>query len=65
MQCVGRPVEQLNSQGLVVRRIDPEGEEKARLQKEAAAEKKKEVTVINTKYDQDKKRYIEATRGKR
>ena len=42
MQCVGRPVEQLNSQGLVVRRIDPEGEEKARLQKEAAAEKKKE-----------------------
>src|SRR5438093_7016331 len=42
MQCVGRPVEQLNSQGLVVRRIEPEGEEKARLQKEAAAEKKKE-----------------------
>jgi len=42
MQCVGRPVEQLNTQGLVVRRIDPEGEEKARAQKEAAAEKKKE-----------------------
>jgi hypothetical protein len=42
MQCVGRPVEQLNAQGLVVRRIDPEGEEKARAQKEAAAEKKKE-----------------------
>jgi hypothetical protein len=42
MQCVGRPVEQLNAQGLVVRRIDPEGEEKARVQKEAAAEKKKE-----------------------
>jgi Domain of unknown function (DUF4124) len=42
MQCVGRPVEQLNAQGLVVRRIDPEGEEKARAQKEAAAEKRKE-----------------------
>jgi len=42
MPCVGRPVEQLNTQGLVVRRIDPEGEEKARAEKEAAAEKKKE-----------------------
>jgi hypothetical protein len=42
MQCVGRPVEQLNAQGLVVRRIDPEGEEKARAAKEAAAEKRKE-----------------------
>ena len=28
-QCIGRPVEQLNSQGLVVRRIDPEGEAKS------------------------------------
>jgi hypothetical protein len=42
MQCVGRPVEQLNAQGLVMRRIDPEGEEKARAEKEATAEKKKE-----------------------
>ena len=42
MQCLGRPVEQLNAQGLVVRRIDPEGEEKARAEKEAAAEKKKD-----------------------
>jgi hypothetical protein len=42
MQCVGRPVEQLNAQGLVVRRLDPEGEEKARAAKEAAAEKRKE-----------------------
>jgi hypothetical protein len=45
MQCVGRPVEQLNSQGLLVRRIDPEGEEKARAEKEATAEKKKEEEV--------------------
>ena len=28
MQCMGHRVEQLNSQGLVVRRIDPEGEQK-------------------------------------
>src|SRR5205085_3990428 len=43
MQCLGHPVEQLNSQGLVVRRIDPVGEEKARAEKEAAASKAKEV----------------------
>lgn len=41
-QCYGRPVEQLNAQGLVVKRIDPDGEEKARLAKEAEAEKKRE-----------------------
>jgi hypothetical protein len=41
-QCIGRPVEQLNAQGLVVRRIDPEGDEKARVAKEAALEKKRE-----------------------
>lgn len=41
-QCIGRPVEQLNSQGLVVRRIDPEADEKARADKEAALEKKRE-----------------------
>jgi len=38
-QCFGRLVEQLNSQGLVVRRIDPEAEEKARAEKEASSEK--------------------------
>jgi Domain of unknown function (DUF4124) len=42
MQCVGRVVEQLNPQGLVVRRIDPEGEEKEREAKAAAAAKSKE-----------------------
>ena len=41
-QCIGRPVEQLNSQGLVVRRIDPEGDEKARAEKAAALAKKRE-----------------------
>jgi len=42
MQCVGRPVEQLNAQGLVVRRIDPEGERKAREEQEAAKGKRQE-----------------------
>ena len=42
MPCVGRPVEQLNKQGLVVRRIDPEGEEKERAEKAAADAKAKE-----------------------
>lgn len=41
-QCIGRPVEQLNGQGMVVRRIDPEADEKAREEKEATLEKKRE-----------------------
>ena len=40
--CIGQPVEQINSQGMVVRRIDPEGEEKQRQAKEAAEAKKRE-----------------------
>ena len=40
--CIGRPLELINKQGLVVKRIDPEGDEKARLAKEAEAEKKRE-----------------------
>ena len=40
--CFGQPLELINNQGLVVKRIDPEGEEKARLAKEAQAEKKRE-----------------------
>ena len=34
-------------------------------QEDLLAVKKKEVSVINAKYDEDKKRYLEATRGKR
>src|SRR5205085_4878075 len=37
MQCAGRVVEQLNAHGLVIKRIDPEGEQKEREEKEAAA----------------------------
>lgn len=33
--CLGMPVDQLNERGIRVKRIDPEGDEKARLAKEA------------------------------
>ena len=46
-QCYGRPVEQLNNQGLVVRRIDPEGDEKAREEKEAALAKAKQTEAAS------------------
>lgn len=41
-QCIGQPVEELNGQGMVVRRIDPEGTEKERAAKEAAEAKQRE-----------------------
>jgi chromosome segregation ATPase len=41
-QCIGRLVEQLSVHGTVIKRIDPEGEEKERLAKEAEAAKKRE-----------------------
>jgi hypothetical protein len=41
--CLGRPLELINKQGLVVKRIDHQAEEKARLAKEADAEKQREI----------------------
>jgi hypothetical protein len=41
-ECFGQPVEELSSQGMVVRRIDPEGTEKERRAKEAADAKKRD-----------------------
>lgn len=41
--CIGGPMELINKQGFVVKRIDPEAEEKARLAREADAEKKREL----------------------
>jgi hypothetical protein len=46
-QCYGRPVEQINSQGMVIKRIDPEGEAKERAEKEANLAKKKEEDVAS------------------
>jgi chromosome segregation ATPase len=40
--CYGRPIEQINKQGMVVKRIDPEGEEKERAEKAASMAKKKD-----------------------
>ena len=39
--CIGQPLELINKQGMVVKRIDPEADEKARLAKEAEAQKKR------------------------
>jgi hypothetical protein len=41
--CLGQPLELINKQGLVVKRIDHEGDEKARLAKEEQAEKRREL----------------------
>ena len=41
-QCLGQPIEQLSPQGTVLRRIDPQGDERARLAKEAQAAKRRE-----------------------
>jgi len=59
-QCYGRPIEQINSQGLVVRRIDPEGEAKMRAEKEAALAKKKEEDTA-TKEETRRNRALLAT----
>ena len=45
-ECFGRPVEQLNAQGLVVKRIDPEGAEKERLLKEATETRKRQEDAV-------------------
>ena len=43
--CLGQPLELINKQGMVVKRIDPQGDEKARLAKEAEEQKKREMEV--------------------
>ena len=45
-ECLGRPVEQLSPQGMVIRRIDPEGSERERLAKEAEAARKRESDAV-------------------
>jgi hypothetical protein len=42
-ECLGMRLEMLNQQGFVVKRIDPEGDEKARLAKEEEAQKKRDA----------------------
>ncbi len=50
-QCLGQPIELLNSQGLVVKRIDPAGDERERAAKEADAAKKREVEAASKDTD--------------
>ncbi len=50
-QCIGEPIELLNSQGFVVKRIDPVGEEKDRVAKEANAAKRRELETANKETD--------------
>ena len=59
-QCYGRPVEQINSQGMVVKRIDPEGDAKERAEKEAALAKKKDEDTA-TKEETRRNRALLAT----
>ncbi len=44
--CIGLPLELINKQGLVVKRIDPEGDEKARIAKEEEAQKKRDMEAV-------------------
>jgi hypothetical protein len=44
-QCYGQPLELLNSRGLVVKRIDPEGDERAKAEKAAALAKQQEESA--------------------
>lgn len=50
-QCLGQPIELLNAQGFVVKRIDPAGEERERAAKEAEAVKKRELEATNKDID--------------
>src|SRR5947199_248029 len=43
MPCLGLPIEQLNTSGMVVKRIDPDNDEKKRPAKQAEAKKKRQV----------------------
>ena len=42
-QCMGQPIEQLNARGMVVKRMDAEGDEKARAEKEVELARKREL----------------------
>jgi len=45
-QCLGLPVEQLNAQGVVVKRIDPQADAEKREAKAAEDEKKRQETAV-------------------
>jgi hypothetical protein len=45
-ECAGRPMEELNAQGQVIKRVDPQAEEKLRKEKEAGAAKKRDEEAL-------------------
>jgi hypothetical protein len=59
-QCMGQPIEQLNKQGLVVKRMDAVGDEKERAAKAAELEKKREADV-QTREESRRNRALLAT----
>lgn len=59
-QCLGQPIEQLNAQGLVVKRIDAEGDEKERAAKAAELERKRELDSV-TREESRRNRALLAT----
>lgn len=58
--CIGQPVEQLNAQGLVVRRIEPQLSAEERAAKDAEAQKKREDAAA-AKEEQRRARALLAT----
>jgi len=61
MQCAGRLVEVLNSGGLVVKRIDPQAEEKERLAKQTKEGKRPEFQSTQERDEERRNRALLAT----
>jgi hypothetical protein len=61
MQCAGRPVEVLNSGGMVVKRIDPAAEERERLEKQAKEGKRPELQSATERDEERRNRALLAT----
>ena len=61
MQCAGRLVEVLNSGGLVIKRIDPQAEEKERLAKQTKEGKRPEFQSTQERDEERRNRALLAT----
>lgn len=61
MQCAGRLVEVLNSGGMVIKRIDPAADEKARLEKEAKEGKRPSQQTPQERDEERRNRALLAT----
>jgi hypothetical protein len=61
MQCAGRPVEVLNSGGMVVKRIDPAKEERDRIEKQTKEGKRPELQSAAERDEERRNRALLAT----